>query len=322
MAMIEINGTTVNVDVRAEIEAFEWSQPKWSDTKLIAASPFRQEHTPSFFVRLEPCGEYEAGIWGDSGAFNPEHKSGNLVRLLAFLRNETEEEAAEYLLEKYGTGEGQAARLIVPVLRLRKPAVTLSDDLIEVLPSPYLLQRGITAEVQKAAGIGRSSHKGYTAIPWKTFNGRIANIKYRATVGKHFFYEKGATPIQQLVYGIDTITKREPVIICEAEIDALSWRVAGFQAVALGGVVFTDCQADLIRRTPATCYVICGDNDAAGRFFNEKVKKKLVGERVKVIDYATDFYKDANEILQAEGTNYLYRLFECAKNYSNSFAMI
>lgn len=314
MAIIEIEGLELNVDIREELEAFEWGQPKWSSEKLIATSPFREERTPSFFVRLEPYGEFSAGVWSDSGAYDIEYKSGSFLRLLAFLRNETEGEAADYLIEKYGaTGEGKL-RLIMPRLSLRKPFVTMDDSIIEVLPSPYLLSRGITTEVQKAAGIGRSKYRGFVAIPWKTYDGRIANVKYRATKGKHFFYEKDATPIRQLVYGIDTVTKREPVIICEAEIDALSWRVAGFQAVALGGVVFTDWQADLLRRTPATCFVLCGDNDAAGQLFNKKIAKKLLGANMKFIEYTSDLYKDVNEIVQKADAEHLLFLYENARN--------
>lgn len=320
MAIIEIEGLEINVDIREELEAFEWGQPKWSSEKLIATSPFREERTPSFFVRLGPYGEFSAGVWSDSGAYDIEYKSGSFLRLLAFLRNETEGEAADYLIEKYGsTGEGKL-RLIMPRLSLRKPFITMDDSIIEVLPSPYLLSRGITADVQKAAGIGRSQYKGFVAIPWKTYDGRIANVKYRATRGKNFFYEKEATPIRQLVYGIDTVTKREPVIVCEAEIDALSWRVAGFQSVALGGVVFTDWQADLLRRTPATCFVLCGDNDAAGRLFNNKIAKKLTSANVKVIEYITDLYKDANEIVQKTGIEHLQELFNKA-TFINNFVL-
>ena len=320
MAIIEIEGLELNVDIREELEAFEWGQPKWSNEKLIATSPFREERTPSFFVRLEPYGEFSAGVWSDSGAYDIEYKSGSFVRLLAFLRNETESEAADYLIEKYGaTGEGKL-RLIMPRLSLRKPLVTMDKSIIEVLPSPYLLSRGITAEVQQQAGIGRSKHKGFVAIPWKTYDGRIANVKYRATTGKNFFYEKDATPIRQLVYGIETVTKREPVILCEAEIDALTWRVAGFQSVALGGVVFTDWQADILRRSPATCFVICGDNDRAGQLFNERVAKKLNAPNLKVIEYMSKKYKDANEICNMYGIALLQNMFENAR-YLHKFGL-
>lgn len=313
MAFIEIDGLELNVDVREEIEAFEWGQAKWSDDKLIASSPFREERTPSFFVRLESYGEHSAGLWGDSGAYDSNYKSGSLVRLLSFLRNETEDETAEYLIEKYSVTNGGRIRIIMPRLNLRKTYAPIDSSIIEVLPSPYLLDRGITAEVQAQAGIGRSKHMGFVAIPWKTYDGRIANVKYRATKGKNFFYEKNAMPIRQLVYGIETVTKREPVIICEAEIDALSWRVAGFQSVAMGGVVFTDYQYDILKRTPATCYVICGDNDPAGKLFTEKISNKMMNDNVEIIEYRTEFYKDSNEILINEGPEKLFQLYENAR---------
>lgn len=319
MAIIEIEGVEINVDIREELEAFEWALPKWSSEKLIAVSPFRNERTPSFFVRLEPYGDFSAGVWSDSGAQDIEYKSGSFLRLLSFMRNETESETAEYLLEKYGATGANKLRLVMPNLYLRKTYTPIDSDVIEVLPSPYLLSRGITADIQKSAGIGRSNHRGFVAIPWKSFDGNIANIKYRATRGKNFFYEKGGAPIRRLVYGIDTVTKREPVIICEAEIDALSWRVAGFQAVALGGVVFTDYQADLLRRTPATCYIACGDNDKPGQIFNKKIIDKMPLCTTKVISYANVNGKDANEILQKYGVTCLREMYKTAESISSIF---
>ena len=86
MAGIKIRGQTVNVDIQSELEVFEWSRPKWSESKLIACSPFRYDHSPSFFVNLD--GDY-AGTWGDSGAYDDEWSKGGFIKLLSFLRRET-----------------------------------------------------------------------------------------------------------------------------------------------------------------------------------------------------------------------------------------
>ena len=40
----------LDVDIRTELEAFPWIRPRWDSEKLIAASPFRYDRTPSFFV--------------------------------------------------------------------------------------------------------------------------------------------------------------------------------------------------------------------------------------------------------------------------------
>jgi hypothetical protein len=61
METLRIRGQDVAVDIRTELEQFNWTRPKWSADKLIAASPFRYDKTPSFFVNF--TGEY-AGCFG------------------------------------------------------------------------------------------------------------------------------------------------------------------------------------------------------------------------------------------------------------------
>lgn len=311
MPIVRIRNESVNIDIRSELEAFEWQSPRWSHDKLIAASCFRYDKTPSFFVNLD--GEY-AGAWGDSGHYDADFASGNFVKLLAFLRNETYEETEDYLLEAYGFGvTSERQRLIVPQLKQRKSFTPLDASLIEVIPSPYLTKRGISADVQLAAGVGRSKHARFVAIPWYLPDGRLANVKYRATRGKTFFYERGGYPIRQAVWGADLVTAGT-CVICEAEIDALSWQTAGIQAVAIGGVAFNRKQADIIRSLPANNFVVAGDNDKAGARFNESVVRALAGERLSVLTLADDGYKDANDILRKKGTEELRTLIRTAEN--------
>lgn len=298
------------IDVRAELEEFEWEHARWTHDKLIAASPFRYDRSPSFFVRLEDYGDIPAGVWSDSGAYDEEWRSGTITKLLAFLRNETEEETAEYLADKYDFSvDNEVIRLKSPKL----PKVTsrnfLNSDIIEATESQYLTKRGISADIQRIAKTGRSRYRGFTAIPWCTPNGHLANVKYRATRGKAFFYEKGAWPIRELVYGANMVSKPvERLIVCEAEIDALSWWTAGIPAVAVGGVAFSDKQADIIRRLPFDTLVLAGDNDKAGRGFNKRVASKLRDLRLATLDWRGVAEKDANELLCKGGVNALQSL--------------
>lgn len=308
MPIVRIRNESVNIDIRSELEAFEWQSPRWSHDKLIAASPMRYDKSPSFFVNLE--GEY-AGTWADSGFYDESWASGNFVKLLAFLRNETYEETEEYLLEAYGFGESvERQRLIVPHLKQRKSFTPLDASLIEVMPSPYLLTRGISEEVQLAAGVGRSKHARFVAIPWRLSDGRLANVKYRATRGKTFFYEKGAYPIREIVWGANLLAVNavEVVIICEAEIDAMSWMTAGANAIAVGGIAFNRRQADIIRTLPAKRFIVAGDNDRAGKRFNESVHHLLTGVGLSTLCWGDSTYKDANDILQKQGVEALREL--------------
>jgi len=304
MPIVRVSGYDVNVDVRAELEEFEWTRPKWSYDKLIAASPFRYDRSPSFFVRLEPFGEFPAGTWADSGYYDEEYKSGNFVKLMSFLRNETYEETSDYLLTKYvELSETSNQRLILPNLAENRGKTVLNRAIIDVLKSSYLESRSISESVQAQALVGRSRYRGFVAIPWYDANGDLANVKYRATRGKAFFYEKGGRPIRELVYGADLYKRYSgDLILCEAEIDALSWRTAGVAAVAVGGVAFTHWHADILRRLPFDRLIVAGDNDKAGAKFNEQVVRALGKDRrIGVLDWRGIAEKDANDLLCGSG---------------------
>lgn len=312
MANVKIQGYTINIDIEAELQEFEWDRPRWSSGKLIAASPFRYDRTPSFFVNLD--GDL-AGVWGDSGAYEDDWKSGGIVKLLAYLRNETVEESSEYLLGKYGNfNSDEEFRLILPKFPNYSCKRILPCDIITVVTSPYLTKRAISTEVQAQSKVGKSRHKRFVAIPWYAPDGSLANVKYRATKGKAFFYEKGATPIGELVYGADLYVKSSgDLIVCEAEIDALSWRTAGYNAVALGGVAVTPQKISILQRIPFTRLVVAGDNDKAGVKFNSRVVQAFKGCDLAVIDWEGSNFKDANEVLVRCGTEALRGVFMKAK---------
>lgn len=304
MANVNIRGQTVNIDIEAELNEFEWERARWSASKLIAASPFRYDKSPSFFVNLD--GDM-AGAWGDSGAYDDEWKSGNLIKLLSYMRNETYEETTEYLLERYSTSsDNRDFRLILPRMPINIRYKTLPRDIIIVSQSPYLTKRGISAGVQALACVGKSQYKRFVAIPWNAPDGTLANVKYRATRGKTFFYEKGATPIGSLVYGADLYVKSaDDLIVCEAEIDALSWRTSGFNAVAVGGVAFTEMQSSIISRLPAKRLLLAGDSDKAGQRFNARVAAGVKAKDMALIQLAYSDCKDANDVLCKYGEDAL-----------------
>jgi 5S rRNA maturation endonuclease (ribonuclease M5) len=306
---IKINSRSVDVDLRAELETYTWTRPKWTDGKLIAASPFRYDQTPSFFVNLEHGG------WSDSGAYDAEWASGGFVKLLAFLRNETTEETEDYLIGEYAVDYvGDELPKLRPNLNVKNssPIVLSADHLANFTEDySYLLRRGISVDVQRTAGIRYDIRQRAVIIPWHDSQNRLRNVKYRTTYGKTFWYYKGATPIRELVYGIDSIDLPEAVL-CEAEIDALSWRMAGFQAIAVGGASFNEVKRDIILRSPIEELIIATDNDKAGgklrleieRYFKGhiRVRQAYVCGGAVVGEFSA---KDANEALVKYGATAL-----------------
>lgn len=306
---MKIRGQLLSIDIETELREFEWTRARWTADKLQAASPFRYDNHPSFFVNLE--GEY-AGSWADSGSYTEEWASGNFVKLLAFLRQETYEETEEYLLEMYGIPVSKEKIFLrLPPIKLPETFEPLSEDIITPAFSKYLERRGIGQETQEMYGIGYGRQKGFTGIPWRLPDGRLANVMYRATRGKLFFYEKGGMPRRKLVYGIDVVKKAQSrkAALCEAPIDALSWYEAtggDVVGIATGGVTISDEQAEMIKRSSIETIILAGDNDKAGAKFNAECERKLRGYvRLARAEYGDK--KDANAVITANGAEWVVR---------------
>jgi len=322
MSSIKVRGQTVEVDIRAELEQFTWVRPNWSSDKLIAASPFRYDKTPSFFVLLEPHGDYPAGTWADSGAYDSEWASGNFVKLLSFLRNETYEETEEYLAGEYGWQDETGGTVTLkPInLRIQRSRQSLNTNIMTKYTEDYtyLKNRGISKETQRQMGVLYDREKKAAVLPWRLANGSLANVKYRKTFGKAFWYERGGWPIREMVYGIENA--QPTTVICEAEIDALSWVQAGYSAVAVGGASFNEWKRDLILRSPIEDLVIATDNDKAGGKLRREIESMMRGHvRIRHAYVGGggqsdgSFVKDANEALVKYGADALRAAVEKAE---------
>lgn len=295
MPTLKIDGQYVEVDIRSELEEFEWTRPRWSDSKLIAASPFRYDKSPSFFINLE------SGGWGDSGAYDLEWEKGNFPKLLSFLRNETYEESCEYLLEMYGVTSDLSdyIPIYIPDVFQKTGKKILEMEVLSeyTYRHGYLADRKVSENVQRFLGVGYSKNDRAVTIPWRHVDGCLANVKFRKVYGKTFWYQRDAAPIRTLVYGIDKVYKHNlrKVVVCEAEIDAMSWWTSGVPAVALGGTTVTGVQLDLIRKSPIETLILAMDNDKPGDKMRRKLIEGLSGYvRLEEVRVPAE-YKDANE---------------------------
>lgn len=286
-------------DIRIELEQYPWIRSRWTSDKLIAASPFRDDNRPSFFVDLE------TGGWHDSGADDPEWQSGNFAKLLGFLRGTSEAEAAEYLTDKYGLPHDTYTADAPPILRplnltVPKPYKPLDLSLLDSYKfrHPYLTRRGISESIQRLMRIGYDKRSQAVTIPWFNADGTLGNVMYRKVTGKTFWYAKGGRPIREMVYGIDVIYRRKikRAVIVEAPIDAMTVMTAGFAAVAVGGTAFSAAKRDLIIRSPIEEITIIRDNDGPGRLLQRKILDELSPYMtVKVAVIPTKYGKDVND---------------------------
>ncbi|MGF2820223.1 toprim domain-containing protein [Bacillus subtilis] len=176
----------------------------------------------------------------------------------------------------------------------------------------YLTGRGIADEVQREAGVGFVGNA--VAIPWRLPNGCLANVKYRSTRGKAFWYVKGGWPIRDLVYGMDLVYAKRlrHAVICEAEIDAMAWRSVGVPAIGTGGSAFNLKKADIITQSPIEYLTVVTDNDKAGDKLREAIERYLNGKVRLAHGYITEV-KDANELLVKRGAEALRNVYDRAE---------
>ena len=295
--MLNIRGRNMEVDIPKELRNYDWARPRWTGSKFLACSPFRAERIPSFVVWLD------IGTWNDSGAEDEDWKSGNLVKLLAFLRNESYDEAEDYLLTEYcaSYGDAESMRLSIDLTQPQTHAVPLDPRVLAgySFRHPYLTQqRGIEEKWQQGFRIGYCKRSRAVTFPWFNYKGDLVNIKFRSVTDKIFWYYTGGQPLRNHIYGLNFVhkTRKKRVFIVESEIDAITLWQNGHAAIALGGANLTRRQRDLILQSPIVELVIATDNDRAGARIADSLVDQLSGylDIKKLI--LPDDIKDVNEL--------------------------
>jgi DNA primase len=186
---------------------------------------------------------------------------------------------------------------------------------------PYFGNRGISERVQREYGVGYDKRSRAATLPWFNADGTLANVKYRRTDSKIFWYAKNAVPVSRLLYGIDIVYRKraKTAVICEGESDVLSFAEAGISAVGIGGSVFNAIKADLIVKSPIERLIIGTDNDNVGRKIRDDIVAHLAG-KIDLAEISWDErYKDANDVLVRGSIEELRTYVEQAKSIGFTF---
>ena len=136
--------------------------------------------------------------------------------------------------------------------------------------------------------------------------GELVNRKYRAVKQKHFMLESGAKLIP---WRIDHIRDTAECIICEGEMDALSFVVAGYDNVisvpngAQKNLTYLDDFIETHFENKTRIY-IASDTDAKGLELRVELVRRFGEEKCRIVTYGKDC-KDANELLLQSGSEAL-----------------
>ena len=175
----------------------------------------------------------------------------------------------------------------------------------------FLIKRGITEDVIKANKIVSSSDGKSIVFPYLK-ESTIVNYKSRGIDGKWFTQSKDAEPI---IYNYDRCIASKAIVICEGEMDSLSWEVSGIYAhtsVNMGAPNIGDKNIDGKLECISNCYevfeqaetvYIATDNDDNGRNLEKELVRRIGDDKCLLVDLKP--YKDANEVLIAEGVESL-----------------
>ena len=146
---------------------------------------------------------------------------------------------------------------------------------------PYMYERKLTDPIIEKYDVGfdgkfippgRKKPLPCVTFPVRDETGGTLFFCRRSIEGKFFNYPEG---VEKPVYGLYELPSNcAEVIICESVFNALTCEVYGKHAVALLGTGNTR-QIDQLKRLGVRNYVICLDNDPAGRKGTEKLKKAL-----------------------------------------------
>lgn len=292
-----VRGIEIEVDVREEIERYEWRNVRDKGVEFVCCSPFRDERHASFSINLE------TGLWIDFGSYDDHWKKGNLVRLLAWLEDTTEEDIEDSLLEGYGYEvEDDDFKLEINLDNSAAVDKIFTDKDVAPFMTPkyeYLEGRGISRAVQDTFGIGYDGKgKGAVAFFWRdAFTGAIINIKFRSIHEKKFYYADGGQQVKNHLYGLwDALQAgHDDLYLVESEIDALYLWSVGIPAIALGGSFLSESQKDIIVRSGIESLVIATDNDDAGNRVRRQIRRELGGD-LTLLDLMLPEGADVNDL--------------------------
>ena len=182
----------------------------------------------------------------------------------------------------------------------------------------FLLSRGITEEVIANNKIVSTKDDRNILLPYFK-NGKIVNYKTRGIDGKFFTQSRDAEPT---IYNYDRCVDSEAIVICEGEMDSLSWEVAGIDfhtSVNMGAPNSNDKNIDKKLECISNCYevfdkakviYIATDEDENGRNLQRELVRRFGAEKCLLVDLSP--YKDANEVLLSEGAESLQKRLKIA----------
>lgn len=234
-------------------------------------------------------GGSKAGVWSDFST----GQAGDLLDLWAACRGIPLGEAIAQARDYLGLERPSFA---TPERRYKRPDKPPCTRPIGKVRSWLTEERGLSADAIEAY---RLAEDGDFVVFPSLRDGTLLRWKRRHRADKHNC--QTSSDSEPCLFGWQAVPENaRHVVICEGEIDAVSWWQMGFPALSVPNgaksQVWIDAEFDHLLRFD-TIYLAM-DADPVGQAAVPKIAERLGLERVMVVD--TDPYKDANDMLLAD----------------------
>lgn len=229
-------------------------------------------------------------------------ESATLYQAVAHILNISEDEAKDWLINKYGDWAAKED-LYFPAWEppeIAKNTTYLDENILEQYKyyHPYMAQRKIPLDVVKKFTVGYNQEKNTITFPVWDEDDHLVMITERSVTNKTFYIPKN---IEKPIYLFNFIKKEMPnfLFICESQINALTCWSYNLPAVALIGTG-TEKQYDILRKSGIRNYILCFDGDNAGRKGAARFKKALAKTETSITDIIMPDGKDVNDLSKEE----------------------
>ena len=196
-----------------------------------------------------------------------------------------------------------------------KNKTELSEKVVKWFEEKRMISQKTLLEMKITEGLEYMPQvsKEVNTIQFNYFRDEVlTNVKYR-TGNKYFKLHKGS---ELIFYNIDCIQENKEIIICEGEIDALTWIDAGIKNVVSvpnganlnsNNLQYVDNCYELFEDVETI--ILATDNDIAGRKLRNDLAERFGIDRCKYLEF--DEYKDSNELYIKKGS---LGLLDCLKS--------
>ena len=228
---------------------------------------------------------------------------GNLRLFVAKCFDKPYEFGKKWLIENFGHiyVTNKISLEEINLKKEKKEKDYLDESILEGFSDyhPYMTKRGLSDETIKKFELKYDPEYKAIVFPVRHVDGKLAFLTRRSTEGKRFYIDKGAD--KSVIYLLYNIVKDniKEVVVCEGQFNRLtSWQY-GYPRIALLGAGTTEEQIDVLNKTGIKHYILCYDNDPAGKKGASRFKK-FIRKDVFVDEVTMPEGRDINDLTKEE----------------------